>query len=77
MLTHGVDRGMQWHWVSGIGNECGRVNIGGIQRLEIVGMPVGAAGNQRDRVALLAESLCDGHAEPWANADYKNHGSVS
>jgi hypothetical protein len=45
--------------------------------LEIVGMPVGAAGNQRDRVALLAESLCDGHAEPWANADYENHGRVS
>ena len=63
--------------VGGIGSERGRVDTGGIERLEVVGMPVGAAGNQRDRVALLAESVCDGHAEPRANADYKDHGSGS
>jgi hypothetical protein len=37
----------------------------------------GAAGDQRDHVALAAEAVCDGHAEPRARAEYENHRSRS
>ena len=38
-------------------------------------MAVGVAGDQRDREALLAEAVCDGQAQPRANADHDDHGA--
>ena len=77
MLAHVVGGGAQARGISGIGGECGGGDACCVEGLEIVGMPVGAAGNQRDGVPLPTESMCDGHAEAWTGADYENHGSRS
>jgi hypothetical protein len=56
----------------GITGERRSVHTGVGEGAQIVGVPVSAAGDQRDRVALLAETVCDGLAEaaladpdPW------------
>jgi hypothetical protein len=38
-------------------------------------MAVGVAGDPRDREAFLAEAVCDGQAQPRANADHDDRGS--
>jgi hypothetical protein len=61
--------------VGGIGRERGRVDACGLERSEVGGMAVGVAGDQRDREAFLAEAVCDGQAQPRANADHDDRGS--
>jgi hypothetical protein len=67
----------QLRLVGGVGGERSRVDTGMGEGAQVVGVPVGAAGDQRDPVALLAESVCDGHAEAWAGAEDENHESIS
>jgi len=61
----------------GIGGERRSVDAGVGQGAQVVRVPLGAAGDQRHRVALLAETVCDGHAEAWAGTEDENRWSRS
>jgi hypothetical protein len=57
MPTRGVDGDAQLSWVGGVGGESGRLDAGVGQGAQVIAVPVGAAGDQGDRVALLAEAV--------------------
>jgi hypothetical protein len=52
-----------------VGGEGRGLDTGIGEGAQVVGMALGAAGNQRDGVALGAEAMSHGHAEPGARAD--------
>ena len=69
----GLDGVAQAVRLLGVTGERRTVHTGAGQGAEVVGVSGLAAGDQRDPVTLLAETVGDGHAEAGACAENKDH----